>query len=87
LVAPRHLTQLSWKREGEQKVWDWQQGFFLNLEPGLGLFVLAFGAMPIAARVIAVLKFLAGNTAIHLSTEYLRPAMLNGPHRLAMAGQ
>jgi len=53
----------------------------------LGLLMLTFGAMSVAAGVITVLKLLTVWTAIHLSAETLGATMLNRPHRQAMRGQ
>jgi hypothetical protein len=49
--------------------------------------MLTFGAMPVAAGVITVLKLLSVGTAIDLSAQTLGAAMLNGPHCLTMRGQ
>jgi len=53
----------------------------------LGLLVLAFGAMAIAARVITVTDFTAGRAGKDLSTQRFGTAAFNSAHGLAMTGQ
>ena len=43
--------------------------------------------MAVAARMVAVLKFMTGRTAKNLPTQALGAAMLNGPHGLTVTGK
>jgi len=81
------LAQLGGEGEGQQEIRDWQEQSLLEFQPVLGLLVLALGAMAIAAGVIAVADFPAGQTSKDLSTQRLCTAALDGAHSLAVAGQ
>ena len=87
LVGTSQLPQFRREREGQHEIGDGQEQFPLDFQPGLGLLMLAFGAMTATAGVVTVLKFPAGRAAIQLSTERFRPAALDGPHRLEMTGE
>ncbi len=52
--------------EGEQEVRHRQQARVLLSQPGLGLFVRAFGAMPVATRMVAVVHLVALGTGVNL---------------------
>jgi hypothetical protein len=49
--------------------------------------MLTFGTMAVAARVIAILKFMTGGTAKNLPAQALGAAMLDRPHRQTMRGE
>jgi hypothetical protein len=49
--------------------------------------MLTFGTMPVATRVITVLKFLTFFTTEYLSAQALSTAGFNSPHRLTMRGE
>jgi hypothetical protein len=59
----------------------------LRFQPFLGLVILAFWAVPVAAGMVTVLHLAALRTGIDLPTQGLGPALLDGAHRLAMAGE
>lgn len=73
--------------EGQEKVWHAQQEFLLKLEPFLSSFLLAFGAVAIAAGMITVLNFTTSRASIELSTQGFRAAALNIPQSTAMRRQ
>ena len=73
--------------KGEQEVGDPQEQFLLLFQPGLCIFVLAFGAMAVAAGVITVLQLLTLWTAIDLSTQDRSAAVFNRPHGLEMVAR
>jgi len=56
-------------------------------QPGLGLLVLALGAMTVATRVVAVLNPPALRTSVDVPTQGLGPTLLDGAQRTAMAGK
>ena len=87
LVLAGNLAQFRWKREGQQEVRDAQEQSLLHFQPVLGLLVLAFGAVAVAAGVIAVADFTAGRADEDLPTQRLGAATLNGAHSLVVAGQ
>ena len=87
LVLAGEQAQFSGKGEGQQEVGDGQEQSLLHFQPGLGLLVLALGAMAVAARVVAVADFPAGRTGKDLSTQRFCAAALDGAHSLAVAGQ
>ena len=59
----------------------------LLFEPALGVFVLALGAVPIAARVIAIERLAAVGAGVDMPTQGGGAAVLDGPHRLEVAGR
>ena len=59
----------------------------MHFQPVLGLLVLAFGAMAVAAGVITVTDFTTGGAGKDLSTQRWCAAALDGAHCLAVAGQ
>ena len=84
LVAAGDFVEPGGQGEGEQEVGHGKEQTFLLVQPVLPILVLAFRTVAVAAGVVAVLHPLAVRTAIHLSSQSFRPALLNGPHRLEM---
>ena len=68
LVLAGKLAEFSGEGEGQQEVWNGQQQFPLQLEPFFSLFVLALGAMAIAAGVVAVTSFVTSWAVIDLAS-------------------
>ena len=87
LVLAGKLAKFSGEGEGQQEIGNRQQQFPLQLEPVFGSFLLAFGAMAVAAGVVAVTGFVTSWAVIDLSTQGFRAAALNGAHGLAVRGQ
>jgi hypothetical protein len=87
LVLAGKLAEFSGEGEGQQEVRNGQQQFLLQLEPFFGSFLLAFGAMTVAAGVVAVTGFVTSWAVIDLSAQGCGAAVLNRPHGLAVAGQ
>ncbi len=56
-------------------------------QSGLGLFVLALGAMPVATRMVAVLHLVALRTGVDLAAQGLGPAVLDRTHGAPMTGE
>jgi hypothetical protein len=87
LVAAGECAQGSRNGESEHEVRHWQQEVLLLLQPFLGLVVLAFGTVAIAAGVVAVLDLVALRAGIGLPTQGRCAALLNGAHGSPMAGK
>ena len=86
LVLAGDLAELGREGEGKQEVGNRQEQFPLQLEPVFGSFLLAFGAVTVAAGVVAVTGFVTSSAVIDLPAQGFGAALLNGIHRLAMAG-
>jgi len=87
LMAASQWAQRSRQGEGEHEIGNGQEQILLCLQPFLGSLVLAFGAVAVAAGVIAVAHFAAIGASVHLSAQGFCPALLNGTHDPAMAGE
>jgi hypothetical protein len=87
LVAASECAQASRQRESEQKVRHREQESLLLLQPGLPLGLLALGAVSISAGVITIFSVTTIRTIVHLTTQGLSTAQLNGVHDGAMAGR
>jgi len=86
LVAASDLVEPGGQGEGEQEVGHGKEQTLLLVQPVLPILVLAFRTVAVPAGVVAVLHPLAVGTAIDLSSQGFRPALLDGPHRLEMGG-
>jgi len=84
LMAACQGTQGSRDGEGEHEVGDAQEQVLLSLKPLLGLLVLAFGAVAVAAGMVAVADLVALGTGVELSAESLGAAGLNRMHSPAV---
>lgn len=87
LVRAGKRAQGSRDGEGEHEVRDRQQKLLLFPQPFLGFVVLAFGAMPVTARVVAVLDLVALRAGEDLSTQGGGAALLDGAHGLGVAAE
>ena len=87
LVTAGQAAQFFRQGESQHEVWHRQQQITLQIKPCFGAFLLAFGTVPIAARVIRILRLPATGTSIDLTAQRFGTAMLDGSHRLTMAGQ
>ena len=59
----------------------------MGFQPVLGLLMLAFGTMAIAAGVVAVTDITASRAGKDMSTQRVGAAALDGAHGLLVAGQ
>ena len=64
-----------------------QEQFLLPFQPLLSGILLAFGAVAIAARMIAVPGFIAVSAVVEMAAQHLGSTLLNGAHGGQMAGQ
>ena len=87
LVRAGERAQGGGDGEGEHEVRDRQQKILLFFQPFLGFVVLTFGAVTVAAGVVAVLGLVALRTGIDLTTQGRGAALLNGAHGLPVAGE
>jgi hypothetical protein len=87
LVTAGEWAQGSRDGEGEHEVRDWQQKILLLLQPFLGFIVLAFRAVTVAARVVAVLGLVALRAGEDLATQGGCTALLYSAHSPSMAGE
>ena len=55
LISPSHVAQFIGQRKSDQKVWHRQENILLFLQPLVGLVVLTFGTMSVAAGMIQIL--------------------------------
>ncbi len=86
LILPGQDSQLCRKGEGQEEIGYREQQFLLQLKPFLCPFLLAFGAVTIAAGMITVLNFATGRATVHLSTQGNRSAALDVPHGFSVRG-
>lgn len=87
LMAAGCLSKGAGQGESEQEIRRRQEQVLLSLKPLLGLVVLAFWTMAIAAGVVAVAHLAALRTGVELPAEGLGPAGLNGAHGPAVRGE
>jgi len=85
LVTAGEWAQGSRDGEGEHEVRDWQQKILLFLQPFLGFIVLAFRAVTVAARVVAVLGLVALRAGVDLATQGGCAAVFDGAHGPSVA--
>ena len=64
-------AQCGGRREGEQEVGCGQQQVLLFPQPALGSGVLALGTVTVAARVVAVTRFVTSRTVIDMAAQGL----------------
>ena len=86
LVRASHLIEAGWQGEGQQEVGNRQQQILLLLQPAPCIFILAFGAMAVAARVVTVLYLLTIWAAIDLSAQGCGAALFNRSHGFEVVG-
>lgn len=87
LVRAGERAQGGRNGKGEHEVRDRQQKILLFLQPFLGLVVLTFRTVAVAARVVAVLGLVALGAGIDLTTQSGSTALLDGTHRPPVAGE
>jgi hypothetical protein len=87
LVTASEWAQGGGDGEGEHEIRDRQQEILLFLQPFLGLVVLTFWTVAIAAGVVAVLGLVALRAGIGLPTQGGGAALLNGAHGPSVAGE
>jgi hypothetical protein len=85
-VTASEFPQAIWQGESEQEEGYGQQQILLFMQPLLSSIVMTLRAVTIAARVITVLGLIAIQTVINMATQGFRPALLDRPHGLMMAG-
>jgi len=87
LILAGKAAQLFREGKGQHEIGGGQQQITLQGEPCFRAFMLAFGTVTIAAGVIGVVRLPAGGTRKDLPAQCFSAAVLDGPHRLTMAGQ
>ena len=87
LVRAGQGAQLRGQRKGQQVIRTGQQVWLLLLQPLFGLLALALGAVPVTARMIAVMQPTALRAAVNLSTQSRRAALQDGSDCSLLTGQ
>lgn len=80
-------SQFIRQSEGDHKVRNREQQVLLLREPLVGLIILAFGAMPVFARVVAVALLFALVAVIEVAAKCLGAALFDVLHGAQMRGQ
>lgn len=74
--------------EGKEEVRDREpKMLLLSFEPPLGVVLLALGAVAVLAGMVAILDLLAIRANVNVPAEHLGAAVLDIPHRPAVAGR
>ena len=87
LVRASDFIKARGQGEGEQEVGDGQEQILLSFQPGLGILILAFGTMAVAAGMVTVLQLLTIRTAIDLPAQGFSATLFNCPHHFEVCGR
>ena len=80
LMAARESPQLIGESEGDHEVDDREEQIPLTGQPLLGLMILTFGAVPVLARMVAVVVLVTCLAVVGMAAEGLGPALLDVFH-------